>query len=124
MSRTLTIHDDVEFELGDILVTPKGRRFHVTDHFVEGQTRGLYVKSFTPKLAFGYALDDEDWGWPCWVERGRLDGQYLLVIESEFLRVVAPAAGPDLSRFPHKCPKCGSPAYVGFSSTECSREDC
>jgi hypothetical protein len=27
-------------------------------------------------------------------------------------------------RFPHKCPKCGSPAYVGFSRTECSKGDC
>lgn len=27
----------------------------------------------------------------------------------------------DASKCPHKCPKCGSPAYVGFSSVECSK---
>jgi hypothetical protein len=24
-------------------------------------------------------------------------------------------------RYPHKCPKCGSPAYVGFASLDCSK---
>ncbi len=28
--------------------------------------------------------------------------------------------GSDPGRFPHRCPRCGSPAYVGFSSVECS----
>lgn len=36
--------------------------------------------------------------------------------------------GPDpratVTRFPHSCPRCGSPAYVGFSSVECSRGGC
>jgi hypothetical protein len=27
----------------------------------------------------------------------------------------------DLSKFPHKCVKCGYPAYNGFASTECSK---
>lgn len=31
---------------------------------------------------------------------------------------------PDLSRFPHSCPSCSSPAYIGFSVIECSRQDC
>lgn len=26
----------------------------------------------------------------------------------------------DLSRFPHKCLKCGAPAYIGFMDTDCS----
>jgi hypothetical protein len=26
----------------------------------------------------------------------------------------------DVSKYPHKCPKCGKPAYVGFSSIDCS----
>lgn len=26
----------------------------------------------------------------------------------------------DTTRFPHKCPRCGAPAYVGLSSVECS----
>lgn len=27
---------------------------------------------------------------------------------------------PDRSKFPHDCPRCGRPAYIGFASTECS----
>lgn len=27
---------------------------------------------------------------------------------------------PDRSKFPHQCPRCGKPAYIGFASTECS----
>jgi hypothetical protein len=30
----------------------------------------------------------------------------------------------DRSRFPHSCPRCGSPAYVGLASAECSRAGC
>src|SRR5690349_10862569 len=26
----------------------------------------------------------------------------------------------DMSKFPHKCPKCKSPAYIGFATVECS----
>ena len=24
-------------------------------------------------------------------------------------------------KYPHKCPRCGSPAYIGFSKVECSK---
>jgi hypothetical protein len=27
----------------------------------------------------------------------------------------------DMSKYPHKCPKCSSPAYIGFTSVECSK---
>jgi len=27
----------------------------------------------------------------------------------------------DLSRFPHTCPRCGDPAYIGFTTIECSK---
>lgn len=27
-------------------------------------------------------------------------------------------------KFPHRCPKCGHPAYVGFTSIECSQRAC
>ena len=30
----------------------------------------------------------------------------------------------DLSRFPHKCPTCGSAAYLGASVIECSNSSC
>ena len=30
----------------------------------------------------------------------------------------------DISRFPHSCPICSSPAYIGLSLVECSKEGC
>ncbi len=30
----------------------------------------------------------------------------------------------DLARFPHRCPRCQNPAYIGFSTVECSAEGC
>jgi hypothetical protein len=43
----------------------------------------------------------------------------LVVVTHSILHVrLSPA---DLSMFPHKCPKCSAPAYVGFSKVECSR---
>jgi hypothetical protein len=35
-------------------------------------------------------------------------------------------SGPPLvaGRFPHACPRCGGPAYVGFSTVECSSPGC
>lgn len=32
--------------------------------------------------------------------------------------------GPDLKKFPHDCPRCGSPAYRGLNVVECSRAGC
>jgi hypothetical protein len=29
-----------------------------------------------------------------------------------------------MSVFPHRCPKCGSPAYVGLRSVECTNPHC
>lgn len=31
-----------------------------------------------------------------------------------------PKRPPDRSRFPHDCPRCGRPAYVGLSDVDCS----
>jgi hypothetical protein len=28
--------------------------------------------------------------------------------------------GPDLSKYPHKCPRCGAAAYVGLVAVDCS----
>lgn len=42
----------------------------------------------------------------------------------------APGFGPtavapvDLSRFPHKCPACGAPAYIGLKDVDCSSATC
>jgi hypothetical protein len=30
----------------------------------------------------------------------------------------------DQSKFPHRCPSCGSPAYIGLLSVECSNGSC
>lgn len=38
-------------------------------------------------------------------------------------RGVSTAVARD-ARFPHSCPRCAAPAYVGFSTIECSRSDC
>lgn len=37
------------------------------------------------------------------------------------MEVYAKAPTPGADRFPHKCPRCGSPAYLGFSSIDCSK---
>lgn len=31
---------------------------------------------------------------------------------------------PDKERYPHECPVCKAPAYIGLNSTECSRKNC
>jgi hypothetical protein len=31
-----------------------------------------------------------------------------------------PAQLPDNERFPHRCPKCDKPAYIGMNNVECS----
>lgn len=36
----------------------------------------------------------------------------------------APAIIADTSHYPHQCPRCGSPAYIGFTSVDCSRKSC
>lgn len=36
-----------------------------------------------------------------------------------------PRSAPvDLARFPHACPRCGKPAYVGLAAVECSDGGC
>lgn len=30
----------------------------------------------------------------------------------------------DPSRYPHQCPRCSAPAYIGFMSVDCSRKSC
>jgi hypothetical protein len=39
----------------------------------------------------------------------------------EMLICEGPERMADDDRFPHSCPRCKSPAYVGFTSVECSR---
>lgn len=35
-----------------------------------------------------------------------------------------PAIIADPSRYPHSCPRCSAPAYIGFASVDCSRKSC
>ena len=30
----------------------------------------------------------------------------------------------DKDKFPHICPECGSPAFIGFSRVSCSNREC
>lgn len=41
-----------------------------------------------------------------------------------FLEIGPPAPGINQALFPHKCPHCGSPAYHGFNTVECSNPSC
>ncbi len=43
-------------------------------------------------------------------------GKWFIHRPSATIATVAAVDG----RFPHKCPKCAKPAYVGFTSVECS----
>jgi hypothetical protein len=51
-----------------------------------------------------------------------------LVSREDFYAVDRSAGRPsdpiDLAQFPHQCPRCSSPAYVGLTSVECSRAGC
>lgn len=40
---------------------------------------------------------------------------------AHYARTAVPRSNPAASRFPHVCPRCAAPAYVGFSSVECSQ---
>jgi hypothetical protein len=41
--------------------------------------------------------------------------------EAVHLRRVLATEAVDPSRFPHSCPKCKAPAFVGFTSVDCSK---
>jgi hypothetical protein len=65
------------------------------------------------------------------IESQLIGGNELLEIIGTFKFVITPEIKAELSgvivsdhnKFPHKC-KCGSAAYIGFSSTECSNASC
>lgn len=55
------------------------------------------------------------------------DSVYWNSVSYSVLKSFLPLKKPetlDLSRFPHKCDKCGSPAYIGFSKVDCSNPMC
>jgi hypothetical protein len=88
----------------------------ITDEYVYGRTTEeiasarVYWQSCQPSLYFFW-------------ERVELNSAKVT-----FFWIIYPDFAPkeqektDLSRYPHKCPTCQSPAYVGFSSVECSKE--
>src|SRR5690606_36963896 len=39
-------------------------------------------------------------------------------------REQSPAVIADPSRYPHQCPRCTAPAYIGLVSVDCSRKGC
>lgn len=36
------------------------------------------------------------------------------------IETILSQSSTDLSKYPHKCPKCSSPCYIGFASIDCS----
>lgn len=69
-------------------------------------------------------FDAGDHASPDWVFLQQPSGAAGMVLGCFYASRIAinAAAKPkaDASRFPHKCPGCGKPAYIGFNSTECS----
>lgn len=52
---------------------------------------------------------------------------YKLLCEDEDFYVPIrepPAVIADPSKYPHRCPRCDAPAYIGFTSVDCSRKSC
>jgi len=52
-----------------------------------------------------------DCGWPSW--------DAFAPFKAARIEMVGPRV--DLSKFPHTCPRCKAPAYVGFVKVECSQ---
>jgi hypothetical protein len=46
------------------------------------------------------------------------------VEEDYYIPKRAPAVIADPAVYPHKCTRCGAPAYVGFTTVDCSRKSC
>lgn len=42
------------------------------------------------------------------------------ILHPDWVSLVGPAAKLKDTRFPHTCPRCGNPAYIGFTAIECS----
>lgn len=40
------------------------------------------------------------------------------------MRKPAPAVIADPNMYPHKCPRCAAPAYIGLMKVDCSRKSC
>lgn len=66
-------------------------------------------------LVFGCGVDDSVELKSVPVRDGDVLVATLKVDEQEFDEAV-----PDPGRYPHRCERCGAPAYVGFTATECS----
>ena len=68
--------------------------------------------------------DGPTWAFGSWVVSVKLNGMYFTLIASRFELVAKSDELIVSSDFNGKCSLCGSPAYVGFMSTECSNKDC
>lgn len=50
------------------------------------------------------------------------DLRWARLFRQDLQLMVAPAApAVDATRFPHVCPRCKAPAYIGFNTTDCSK---
>jgi len=50
-----------------------------------------------------------------------LDSGYAVYATVEMLSTPSSTAPVSLANYPHKCPKCNGPAYIGFNSIDCSK---
>lgn len=50
------------------------------------------------------------------------DGWMFRVLRNHNVKAVAsPQSKPGVGHYPHTCPRCSGPAYIGFTSVECQR---
>jgi hypothetical protein len=80
---------------------------------VEDARQGTPWDEYCLKLKPGFVLTATMKGLPVWGYAPRY-----------FQHALAAEPKKDLSRYPHRCPKCQSPAYLGFNSIECSKDGC
>lgn len=74
------------------------------------------------RLVIGFAPDERATGTWVWsscegcVKAGQAYGNFMICRQRELEKVHA----VDLSRYPHACPTCGGPAYVGLFLVDCA----
>lgn len=74
-------------------------------------------KLFVPRLT----NDEPMWFTTIQMPRWCIPASYTGISMSS---AVCPMVLIDYSRFPHSCPRCKAPAYIGLASVECSQERC
>jgi hypothetical protein len=116
------------------VVNRNGQEFHCSvDSLIRVPVIGDVVMLFKPIDDQGLWEDgmDKFTGKPVHVKYLAIDAQcdypWLLITECDYIFTVfnivneCPINEIDLNRYPHKCPKCNSAAYIGFNHVECTK---